>query len=81
MDSLLASDIAGDGVMTTDGIELGTIDNVLIDPRTGALESVRVSPSGAGAEGFDRNEDGQLLVPADRVRARSDYVLVDTDTA
>jgi sporulation protein YlmC with PRC-barrel domain len=77
----LASEIAGYGVMTTDGIELGTLENVLVDPRTGALETLCVSPTGTGIEGFDRNEGGQLLISAHRVRARSDYVLVETDGA
>lgn len=79
MDSLLASDIAGYGVMTTDGIELGTLDNVLIDPRTGRLETLRVSPTTAETVPFEHNESGQLLIPADRVEARSDYVLVTTE--
>lgn len=77
MRTLLASDIAGYGVMTTEGVELGTLENVLIDPRTGRVETLCVSPT-TDPEMFERDEDGRLLVPADRVQARSDYVLVET---
>lgn len=81
MGSLLASEIAGYGVMTTDGIELGTLENVLVDLRTGSLETLCVSPTGTGTEPFERNEEGQLLISAHRVRAQSDYVLVETGTS
>ena len=83
MGSLLASEIAGYGVMTTDGIELGTLENVLVDLRTGSLETLCVSPTGTGTgtEAFERNEEGQLLISAHRVRAQSDYVLVETGTS
>ena len=76
MDSVLASSLSGCNVMTTDGAELGTVENVTMDPSTGALEHLRLDPNDRATSGFDRAEDGQLLVPAHRVEAKKDYLLV-----
>ncbi|MFD1686290.1 PRC-barrel domain-containing protein [Halobellus litoreus] len=76
MDTVLASSLAGDTVMTTDGLELGTVENVTMNVKTGELAYLRLDPDSQPSSGFDRTEEGQLLIPADRVEAKQDYLLV-----
>jgi sporulation protein YlmC with PRC-barrel domain len=76
MAEILASTLDGYSVMTADGVELGTLRAVTMDVETGDLEHLRVEPDGPAPDGFDRTEDGLLLVPAGDVEAKSDYVLV-----
>jgi len=76
MDSVLATSLAGHEVMTTDGAELGTLENITMNSKTGELENLRIELNGQTTGGFDRIENGQLLVPADRVEAKEDYLLV-----
>jgi sporulation protein YlmC with PRC-barrel domain len=80
---MLASELAGDSVMTADGLELGRLDGVTMDPATGNLQQLRVAPTDAAhasdAVEFEQSEDGLLLVPASAVEARGDHVLVSRD--
>ncbi|UWG51970.1 Protein implicated in RNA metabolism, contains PRC-barrel domain [Halalkaliarchaeum sp. AArc-CO] len=79
MSPIFASELAGDPVMTTEGVEIGTLENVTVDPETGTLDAFIVVPNSGRIDAFDRNEEGQLLVPATSVKARSDYLLVEPD--
>jgi len=76
MGSVFTSSIRGYEVMTAEGTELGTVQNVTMDPRTGELQHLRLTEHNGGGGGYERVEDGQLLIPADRVEAIQDYVLV-----
>ncbi|MDQ2055561.1 PRC-barrel domain-containing protein [Halobellus sp. H-GB7] len=76
MDSALASSVAGCSVMTTDGVELGTVENITVNVKTGNLEHLRLDPDGQQTRGFKRNDEGQLLIPADRIEAKHDYLLI-----
>ncbi|MEF8781062.1 MAG: PRC-barrel domain-containing protein [Haloferacaceae archaeon] len=76
---LLASRLSGDDVMTTDGVEIGTLQNVTVDVDSGQIVSFLVDPGPRQVDGFDRNEEGDLVIPADRFQGRDDYLLVDRD--
>lgn len=73
---VLASDLPGERVMTTDGVEIGTLENVTMDVDTGAPERFLVRPNGRHSVEYERNDDGQLLVPAEQFEARDEYILV-----
>ncbi|MFB6250935.1 MAG: PRC-barrel domain-containing protein [Halobellus sp.] len=73
---VLASSLSGCEVMTTEGKELGTVESMTMDPRTGALQFLRLGPHNGGGSGFHRIENGQLLIPADHIEAKQDYLLV-----
>ena len=77
MEQVLASTISGDSVMTTTGLELGVLENISFDPKTGELQHLRVEPAANVDAGFTRTEDGQLLIPAHAVTAKNDYLLVE----
>ncbi|MFA1611791.1 PRC-barrel domain-containing protein [Halobellus rubicundus] len=76
MGSVLVSTLRDCEVMTTEGTELGRVKTITIDPKTGHLEYLRLGGHNGGAGGFHEIDDGQLLVPADRIEAKQDYLLV-----
>jgi sporulation protein YlmC with PRC-barrel domain len=80
---MLASELAGDSVMTAGGSKLGRLEGVTVDPETGSLEQLHVAPTDPpGTDGtarFEQSDDGTLLVPAAAVEARGDHVLVSVE--
>jgi sporulation protein YlmC with PRC-barrel domain len=76
MESVLASTLHGCEVMTTTGSKIGSVENVSMDPETGQLAFLHLGSYSDDPAGFDRIEDGQLLVPADRIEAKEEYILV-----
>lgn len=66
--------------MSTNGEELGTVENITMDVNSGALEAVRVAPASDTIRGFDRTDDGSLLVPATCLCDVDDYLLVERPT-
>lgn len=81
MDQVFASKLAGKPVLTTDGVELGTLENVTIDTENGDLETLLIAPERPDIDRFDRDEEGRLLVSADRLSTLgADYLLVDGRT-
>ncbi|MDV7351082.1 PRC-barrel domain-containing protein [Halorubrum distributum] len=77
MDQVLASSLSGYSVMTTTGAELGVLSNVTADLQTGELEYFRIDPNGNNTGGFQETDAGHILVPADAVSEKSDYLLVE----
>ncbi|WP_311171959.1 PRC-barrel domain-containing protein [Halobellus ordinarius] len=73
---VLASSLTGNEVMTTEGTELGVVESITMDAKTGDLQNLRLRAHGGGGGGYHQIDDGQLLVPADRIEARQDYLLV-----
>ena len=81
MEQVLASSLSGYSVMTTTGSELGTLENITVDLKTGGLQYLRVDPNGHDIGGFQKTDDGHVLVPADAVSAKNDYLLVEPATS
>ena len=79
MDSVLASSLSGYSIMTTEGAELGELENITVDPQTGRLQYLRVEPFGDEDGNFQWTDDDRLLIPAEAVTAINDYLLVEPD--
>ena len=77
MDKLLASSLSGYHIMTTEGAEIGELENINFDPETGQLEYLRVDPFDEAETDFPRTEGGKLRIPAKAVSAVNDYLLVE----
>ncbi|SDY28712.1 PRC-barrel domain-containing protein [Halobellus clavatus] len=73
---VLASSLSGYEVMTTEGTELGVVESITINPKTGDLQHLRLEGHDGGGGGYQRIENGQLLIPATRIEAKQDYLLV-----
>jgi sporulation protein YlmC with PRC-barrel domain len=78
MAEVLARTLSEKAVMGSDGTELGTLYNVTTDLKTGKLHDLVVAPEEDGPEvEFERDEEGYYRVPARRVQAVKDYIVVD----
>jgi len=64
-------------VMATDGTEIGTLSNVVIEIKGGHIIDLMVSPN----PNFDitryKKEDNYILIPFSSVSAIKDYIIVD----
>ncbi len=76
MDSVLASTLQDCYVMTTDGVGLGTLEQISMDTDTGELKHLHIDLDGEETGGFHRIEEGNLLVPAHRIKSKQEYLLV-----
>ncbi|PCR89594.1 PRC-barrel domain-containing protein [Natrinema ejinorense] len=77
MTTVLASTLSETPVMGADGTEIGTVHNVTMNVETGALRHVLVTPTADTVGGFDRNDDGKIVVPAHCLSDIDDYLIVD----
>jgi sporulation protein YlmC with PRC-barrel domain len=77
MDKLLASSLSEYHIMTTEGAEIGKLENITFDPKTGHLEHLRVDPFEEAETDFPQTEEGKLQIPAEAVSAVNDYLLVE----
>ena len=68
-------------IMSTDAKELGTLEDIFIDAKTGNITDLMILPS----EGVDtskyKKEEDYILVPFSAVSAVKDYIIVDKDKA
>lgn len=77
MTTVLASTLSETPVMGSDGTEIGTVHNLTMNVETGELQRVLVTPANDDIRGFDRNDDGKIIVPASRMSDLDDYLIVD----
>jgi len=68
-------------VMLTDGSELGTVSNIIIDMKNGELIDLVTRPNPRVDTSKYRTEDGLILVSFDAVKAAKEYALVDKKAA
>jgi len=77
MAEILAENLSGKDVMGTDGAELGSLYNITMDLKSGALHHLVIDPHETlGETRFERDATGRLLVPVERVKAVKDHMIV-----
>ena len=77
MKKIFARNLRDKQVVSSDGVTLGVLNNIVIDIRTGFIEGLVVKPDIA-LEKAKYKEDGEfILMPFDSVRAIKDYIVVD----
>ena len=79
MVDILAENLSGKAVMSSDGTELGDLYNITMDLKSGELNDLLVSPHeqlSPDRLGFDVDETGRLKVPVANVQAVKDYIVV-----
>jgi Uncharacterized conserved protein len=68
-------------IMSTDAKELGTLEDIHINAKTGNIMNLVISPAeGVDASKYNRDED-HILIPFSAVSAVKDYIIVDKDKA
>jgi len=76
MPEILASALHEKPVLSTDGWELGTVYNLMMERRTGKLDTLLVDPNGDGVERFDTTDDGYLRIPAEMIESLNDQLMI-----
>ena len=77
MTRIFARNLRDKQVMSSDGITLGILNNIVIDVRTGIVIDLVVKPDMALDKEKYKIQDEFVLIPFDAVRAIKDYVVVD----
>ena len=78
MPEILAENLSDKEVMGSDGASLGTLYNITMELRTGALRNLVADPANATVDpDFPRDDHGNYLVPVSRVQAVKDTVVVE----
>lgn len=78
MAEILAENLSGKAVMGSDGAELGMLYNITMDLQSGELANLLIEPDEHVRDTeFDRDENGRLLVPVERVQAVKDHMIIE----
>jgi sporulation protein YlmC with PRC-barrel domain len=78
---IFAKNLSNKQVMGSDGTDLGTLYDLVVDVNTGDILDLMVKPDpDLNVQEF-RVENDFLLLPFDSVRAIKDYIVVDRKTA
>jgi sporulation protein YlmC with PRC-barrel domain len=78
---IFAKNLSNKQVMGSDGTDLGTLYDLIVDANTGDILDLMVKPDpDLNIQEF-RVENDFLLLPFDSVRAIKDYIVVDRKTA
>ena len=79
MCDILAENLSGKSVMGSDGTELGMLDNITMDLKSGKLHDLVIEPDeelAGRTVDFELNDAGRFLVSVNRVQAVKDYIVV-----
>ena len=77
MAKVFAKNLSNKQVMATDGTELGVLNNIVMENKTGELENLIIKPD-IGLDTSKYQMDGQYIVVSfDAVSAIKDYIVVD----
>lgn len=72
--------LMGKTVMSNDGQVIGVIENILVDTKTGELQSIVITPSDeVKIENFKTDADGRILMPFEKFQAIRDVVVMKVD--
>ncbi len=64
-------------VMATDGTEIGTLSNIVVEIKGGRIIDLVVNPNPAFDVTRYKKEDNYILIPFDSVSAIKDYIIID----
>ena len=64
-------------VMATDGTEIGTLSNVVVEIKGGNIIDLMITPNPNFDASRYRKVDSYILMPFDSVSAIKDYIIVD----
>ena len=72
-----ATELRGKTVMTNDGQILGTIDNFIVNTKSGKLSDVLVLPAeNAGSKGIKTDPEGRFILPFKGMHSVKDVVVM-----
>jgi len=80
---VVARQLGGKRSITTTGKEIGRLDDIVVDEKTGGMEAVVVEPDEETAQEvrFTKDSEGNFVIPFKTVRAISDVIVVEEAAA
>ncbi len=73
-----ATELRGKTVMTNDGQILGTIENFIVNTKSGKLSDVLVAPAeNTPTKGLKTDPEGRIVLPFQGMRAVKDVVVMN----
>ncbi len=81
MAKIFAKNLSNKQVMATDGTELGVLESIVMEDKTGELLDLMVKPD-MGLDTSKYQKDGQLIImPFTSVSSIKDYIVVEKSLA
>jgi sporulation protein YlmC with PRC-barrel domain len=77
---MLASELSGTEVMSTDGQHVGRVHNLTMDFASGELESLVVETERTEIFGIEQDADGQIHLPAEVLESVRDHLIIRPPT-
>lgn len=75
---MFATALKGRRVVTIEGEELGDIDTVVVDIKSGSIEHLLITPlETVDAKLFKTDTQGRLVLPFSSIKSIKDVVIVD----
>jgi sporulation protein YlmC with PRC-barrel domain len=77
MNKIFARNLRDKQVVSSDGVTLGVLNNIVMDVRSGSIEDLVIKPDIA-LDKVKYKEEGEFIhMPFSSVRAIKDYIVVD----
>ena len=77
MNKIFARNLRDKQVVSSDGVTLGILNNIVMDVRSGSIEDLVVKHDIALDKGKYRQDGDFILMPFGSVKAIKDYIVVD----
>jgi len=75
---VIARELGGKSIVSTDGKLYGRVADLVIDEKTGKIEKIIIDPNpGVQIPDTHMTEEGYAWIPFDAVISVSDYMIVD----
>jgi sporulation protein YlmC with PRC-barrel domain len=76
MRTVLANQLSNVRVVSTDGREVGTVENLTVDTATGELQTVVIDSDIPEIFSVERDADGHIRLPAARIESMRDHLTI-----
>ena len=77
MSTVFARNLLHKQVMATDGTEIGTLSNIIIESKGANIIDLMITPNPNFDTSKYKKVDNYILMPFDSVSAIKDYIIVD----
>ena len=80
MRTVLANQLSNTRVVSTDGREVGTLQNITLDTTTGELQTIVINSDVQEIFGVERDSDGDIRLPASLIESMRDHLTIQPPT-
>ncbi|MCL4341553.1 MAG: PRC-barrel domain-containing protein [Candidatus Thermoplasmatota archaeon] len=75
---MFSSDLTGRSVVTTDGVIIGQVNNIVVETETGFIKSLLTEPKGElKLTVFQKDSKGRYMIPLDAIKSFKDVLVLD----